>query len=114
MSEIWTIDELKALTTEVQAKEVEFRGKNISVQWCELTEAEEPKMALPDEGASDEDKNIAYQKIGTAKVMAMIEKANEMNPEGKTLDSDSWELLPSTLRYNLSAVVLGGDSKSDF
>jgi len=44
----------------------------------------------------------------------MIEKANEMNPEGKTLDSDSWELLPSTLRYNLSAVVLGGDSKSDF
>jgi len=114
MSEIWTIDELKALTTEVQSKEVEFRGKNISVQWCELTEAEEPKMALPDEGASDEDKNIAYQKIGTAKVMAMIEKANEMNPEGKTLDSDSWELLPSTLRYNLSAVVLGGDSKSDF
>ena len=112
--EMWTIDELVSMTETVQHKEVEWAGKALKVQWCELTEAEEPKMALPDEGASDEDKNIAYQKIGTAKVMAMIEKANEMNPEGKTLDSDSWELLPSTLRYNLSAVVLGGDSKSDF
>ena len=114
MSEIWTIEELISLTPEVQSKEVEYRGKTLTIQWCELTEAEEPKMNLPDDEAGEEEKNKAYQKIGVAKVLAMIEKANEMNPEGKTLDSDAWEHLPSTLRYNLSAVVLGGDTKSDF
>ena len=110
----WSMDELLSLTETVQEAEVEFGEKFLKIQWCELTEAEEPKMNLPDDEAGEEEKNKAYQKIGVAKVLAMIEKANEMNPEGKTLDSDAWEHLPSTLRYNLSAVVLGGDTKSDF
>tara|TARA_R100000988_G_C3957304_1_gene144279 strand:- start:527 stop:871 length:345 start_codon:yes stop_codon:yes gene_type:complete len=114
MSEVWTIEELKALTNEISTKDVEYRGKNITVQWCELTEAEEPKMALPSDDLSEDDKNIAYQKIGSAKVLAMIEKANTMNPDGVTIDASIWEELPSTLRYSLSTVVLGGDSKSDF
>ena len=53
MSEIWTIEELKSLTTEVQSKEVEYRGKTLTIQWCELTEAEEPKMNLPDDEAGE-------------------------------------------------------------
>ena len=45
----------------------------------------------------------------------MIEKANGMNPDDSTIDADTWEHLPSTLRYNISGVVLGaGDAKQDF
>ena len=48
-TEIWTIDELVSLTENVQSKDIEYNGKTVPVQWCELTEAEEPKLSLPDE-----------------------------------------------------------------
>jgi hypothetical protein len=107
MADTWTIDELKALTSEVQTEDIKYKGKTLSVQWCELTEAEEPRMKLPDDDLPEEEKTLFYTEIGTAKVMAMVTKANSMNPEGTTIDEESWEHLPSTLRYNISTVVLG-------
>jgi len=113
MADTWTIDELKALTSEVQTDEIDYKGKSLALQWCELTEAEEPKMRIPEDDMGEDEKTLLYTKIGTAKVMAMINKANTMNPEGSTVDEDSWEHLPSTLRYNISTVVLGaGDAVS--
>ena len=45
MSEdVWTIEELVALADEVQNGEVEYRGKTVNFQFCELTEAEDPKF----------------------------------------------------------------------
>lgn len=111
----WSIDELKALTNEVTDAELDYRGKVLHIQWCELTEAEEPKFAIPDDSMPEDEKTATYAEIGTAKVMAMIEKANGLNPDGVTVTKESWEQLPSTLRYNISNVVLGaGDQRKDF
>ena len=41
---IWSMDELVALTDEVQKEQVEYRGKVVEFQFCELTEKEEPKF----------------------------------------------------------------------
>ena len=111
----WSIDELKALTNEVQSSELEYKGKILNIQWCELTEAEEPKFAIPDDSMPEDEKTILFAEIGTAKVMAMVEKANGINPDGLTISKDSWEHLPSTLRYSVSNVVLGaGEKQKDF
>ena len=113
--ELWTIDELKALTSEVQTNELEYKGKTLTIQWCELTEAEEPKMIIPADDMPEDEKNLVFAQIGTQKVLAMVEKANGLNPDGITIDTDSWDVLPSTLRYNISNVVLGaGDRNKDF
>jgi len=104
----WTIEELVALTDEVQTGVVEFQGKNLNVQWCELTEAEEPKVKLPSGDASVEESNKAYQDIAVARVLEMITKANTKNPDGKTLTKEIWEKLPSTVRWNVSSVIIGG------
>ena len=111
----WSIDELKALTNEVTNADVEYRGKILQIQWCELTEAEEPKFAIPDDSMPEDEKTLLYAEIGTSKVMAMVEKANELNPDGATISKESWEHLPSTLRYNISNIVLGaGEFRKDF
>ena len=107
MADTWTIDELKALTSEVQTSDIKYKGKTLVIQWCELTEAEEPRMKLPADDLPEDEKTVFYTEIGTAKVMAMVNKANDLNPEGITIDKESWEHLPSTLRYNISTVVLG-------
>ena len=57
--EMWTIDELTSLTTTVQSAEIEYQGKILPVQWCELTESEEPKISIPESG---EDETQHYQK----------------------------------------------------
>jgi hypothetical protein len=41
--ESWSMDELVALTDEVQNGEVEFRGKTVTFQFCELAEKENLK-----------------------------------------------------------------------
>ena len=105
--EMWTIDELVAMTEKVQHKEIEWAGKALKVQWCELTEAEEPKAVIPDDGATEEEKNAVYQQIGVDKVKAMITKADEMNPDDACGLVSVWEDLPTTLRYQLTAEVLG-------
>ena len=109
MTETWSLEELKALTTEVASESIEYRGKEVKIQWCELTEAEEPKMDVPDESATEEEKNAMYQAIGTAKVIAMINKADNMSEEKCGLAS-VWEDLPTTLRYQLTAKVLGAQT----
>ena len=96
---------MKALTTEVASESIEYRGKEVKIQWCELTEAEEPKMDVPDESATEEEKNAMYQAIGTAKV-----KADDMNPDTKCGLASVWEDLPTTLRYQLTAKVLGAQT----
>ena len=105
-AEVWTIEELAALTEEVQHGEVEYRGKKFLFQYCELIEAEEPKLAMVDENASAEEKNAFYAKVGTERILAMVEKANDKNPDGATLTSELWHTLPATLRFNITAEVL--------
>ena len=35
MTETWSLEELKALTSEVASEEIEYRGRPIKIQWCE-------------------------------------------------------------------------------
>jgi hypothetical protein len=105
-AEIWTIDELVALTKEVQNGEIEYRGKKFLFQYCELTEAEEPKITMIDENASADEKNEFYTKVGTERILSMIKKANDKNPEGVTLTDELWKTLPATLRFSISAEIL--------
>ena len=77
---IWSMDELVALTDEVQIDEVVFRDKLVEFQFCELVEAEEPKLKSQD-GMSEEEKMGYYQELGSQRVFKMIEKANEKNPD---------------------------------
>jgi len=78
--EVWTMEELVALTDEVQTEELEFRGKKVKFQFCELTESEEPKMKMPDESLPEEEKMAIYQEIGANRVKKMLEKANAKKP----------------------------------
>ena len=107
-NEFWNIDELVALTDKVQTGEVDYNEKKLKFQYCELTEGEEPKLDLPPAEASEEEQNAAYQKIGQARIIAMIEKANEKNTKGITVTAENWMKLPSTIRWGLSQAVLGG------
>lgn len=103
---VWSIEELVALTDEVQTGEVEFRGKSFVFQYCELSEGEEPKFKPIAETATEEAKNEFYSKVGASRIITMIEKANEKNPDGATLTGETWAALPSTLRYSITAEIL--------
>ena len=106
---IWSMDELVALTDEVQIDEVVFRNGVVEFQFCELTEKEEPKMLAVPEELPEEEKMGMYQEIGSQRVLKMIEKANERNPEGPVVASEQWSLLPTTLRYAISNKILGAE-----
>tara|TARA_Y100000310_G_scaffold286035_1_gene309883 strand:- start:780 stop:1136 length:357 start_codon:yes stop_codon:yes gene_type:complete len=113
--EMWTIEELVELTEEVQNAEMEYSAKILNVQWCELTEAEEPKMAMPDESMTEEEKNSHYAQIAGNRVLAMIDKANNKNPDGAFINEASWGKLPTSLRWKISNMVMKTDDiKSDF
>ena len=105
--EMWTIDELVEMTETVQHKKIDWGGKSLNIQWCELTEAEEPKMALPDDSAPSEEQTEYYKKLAGERVLKMIEKANEKEPDTLTVTADNWMSLPTTLRWNISSEVLG-------
>ena len=111
--ETWTIDELVALTETVQTAEIEYNGKILPVQWCELTEAEEPKMSVPDEALSADEQNAHYADIASKRMQAMINKANGKNSEGATITEESWALLPTSLRWNISNTVMTGKEKAN-
>ena len=113
-NEVWTIDELVALTEVVQTGTTDFNGKDFVFQYCELTEGEEPKFNFPGAGASQDKQNEAYKKIGESRIVAMIEKANKMNPEGATVSEDNWGKLPSTIRWGVSNVILGSADDINF
>ena len=70
---VWSIEELVALTDEIQKTEVSYRGKVFSFEYAELTEAEEPKMVPLDDKASEEDQANWYQKVGSERILAMIQ-----------------------------------------
>jgi len=110
---VWTIDELVALTDDVQHGTVEYKGKDFKYQYCELTESEEPKFGKVKENMSEDDKFELYAKIGGKRVLSMILKANEKNPEGTTIHEDAWPLLPTTLRYMLSNEIMGIQNEAE-
>tara|TARA_Y100000310_G_C20489098_1_gene718268 strand:- start:201 stop:560 length:360 start_codon:yes stop_codon:yes gene_type:complete len=105
--EMWTIEELVAMTEEVQHKEVVWAGKTLAIQWCELTESEEPKMALPDDEAPQEEQTEYYKQMAAQRVLAMIEKANEKSPDTAMITGENYMSLPTTLRWQMSSLVLG-------
>jgi len=104
---VWTIDELVALTDDVQQSEVEYKGKSLAFQYCELTESEEPKFGKIGDGMTEDAKFDLYAKLGSQRVLGMILKANEKNPDGATVNKDSWPMLPTTLRYMISNEIMG-------
>lgn len=101
------MEDLVALTDDVQIAEVVFRGKVVEFQFCELTEVEEPRLAPVDETLPEEEKMGLYQEIGAARVAKMLSKANEKNPDGPCISEEQWVLLPTTLRYQISNKILG-------
>lgn len=103
----WTMDELVALTDEVQLKEIEYREGLVKFHFCELTEKEEPKFTGVSEDLPEEEKMQLYQEIGAKRVFKMILKANDKNPEGPCIHQEQWELLPTTLRYTIANEILG-------
>jgi len=111
---VWTIDELVALTDEVQTGETKYNGKTFSFQFCELTEGEEPKVNLPPASASKSEEQMAYKKIGEERIIAMIKKANKKNPEGINITEENWPKLPSTVRWGVSNSILGSADDASF
>lgn len=108
----WTMDDFVALTDEVQKGEIEFRGKVVKYQFCELIEKEEPKFKPVSDRASEEEKMAYYTDIGAKRILAMLEKANEKNPDGDQITKDHWSLLPTTLRYQISNDIMGIEQES--
>ena len=105
--EIWSMDELVALTDEVQVEKVDFRKKVVEFQFCELTESEEPKFTGINDSLPEEEKMEIYQEIGTKRVIKMLLKANDKNPDGPVITKKQWALLPTTLRYAISNKIVG-------
>jgi len=112
--ESWSMEDLIALTDEVQIAELDYKGKAVNIQWCELVELEEPKMAVPSDDTPDEEKNEYYTELASQKIQKMIQKANEKNPEGTFLTSEVWSQLPTTLKYRVSAKILGTEADVNF
>ena len=104
---IWSMDELVALTDEVQIDEVIFREGIVEFQFCELTEQEEPKLLNVPDDLPEEEKMGMYQEIGSQRVLKMIQKANTKNPDGPLIKDEQWGLLPTTLRYTIANKILG-------
>jgi hypothetical protein len=109
--EVWTMESLIALTDEIQNEEIVFRNKTLPIQFCELTEEEEPKVMFKEDFESEEEKMQWYQELGTSRVLAMLNKANERNPDGATIDEETWSKLPTTLRYQISNVIMGMEAQ---
>ena len=112
--EMWSMDDLIALTDEVQSEDLDYKGKSITIQWCELVESEEPKMIIPDDDQSEEDKNAYYSELANKKIIRMIEKANGKNPDGAFISAEMWVKLPTSLKYRISAKVMGTDTEVSF
>jgi len=109
---IWSMDELVALTDEVQEEEVEYREGIVYFHFCELTEKEEPKFTGINESLPEDEKMEMYQELGSRRVMAMVIKANEKNPDGPCISEEQWGLLPTTLRYTISNKILGVEEET--
>tara|TARA_R110002110_G_scaffold31110_6_gene109753 strand:- start:298 stop:663 length:366 start_codon:yes stop_codon:yes gene_type:complete len=113
---VWTIEELVALTDEIQTVEMEFRGRPFRIQFCELVEGEEPKLLPLDAGASEEEQSDWYQRVGSERILKMIGKASEKDPDSVEITAEQYSALPATLRYQIISKVLNLESsaKDDF
>ena len=116
MKETWAMDDLVALTDEVQTDEIDYRGKLVKFQFCELTESEEPKFKNLGPDITEDEKMAVYQELGSERCLRMILKANEKNPDGATLGEEHWSGLPTTLRYAIANKIMGveGAVKENF
>ena len=103
---VWTIEELVELTDQVQKGLVTYRGKEFHFQYCELAEKEEPNLKALPEKATDQEKQDWATESGTERILAMIQKANDKNPDGTTITSDNWSDVPLTLRYQITSEIL--------
>ena len=112
--EMWTIEELVSMTDTVQTHEIAWQGKNISIQWCELVESEEPKLALPADDVPDAEQTEYYKEIASQRVSLMIAKANKKRPDTVTVTEENWAALPTTLRWSISAYILGTQDSENF
>jgi hypothetical protein len=110
-TEMWSMDELVALTDEVQENEVEFRGKRVRFQFCELTEKEEPKFTGISENMPEDKKMQMYQELGSKRVLRMLLKANKKNADGPIISQEQWALLPTTLRFQISNLIIGAEAE---
>jgi len=106
-TEEWTLADLIALTDEVQEAEIKFRGKLFKFHFCELVEKEEPKFTPLPDTATEDQKMAYYTEIGGKRVWKMLDKANEKDPKGNCLSKPEWELLPTTLRYQIANEIMG-------
>ena len=113
---VWTIEELVALTDEIQTVEMEFRGRPFRIQFCELVEGEEPKLLPLDASASEEEQSDWYQRVGSERILKMISKASEKDPEAVDITAEQYSALPATLRYQIISKVLNLETsnKDDF
>jgi len=109
---IWSMDELVALTDAVQNEEVEYRDGMVHFHFCELAEKEEPKFTGISDSLPEEEKMLKYQELGNQRVLKMILKANEKDPEGPIITEEQWGLLPTTLRYAISNKILGVEEEA--
>ncbi len=103
----WSMEEIISITETVQEKEIEYNGKHLKLHWCELTEAEEPKVILPSDDLPEEDKTKMYVDMAAERVKAMISKADGREPTNITIDIKEWTKIPTTLRYSIQNNVLG-------
>jgi len=103
----WSMDDLLSITDTVQEEEVEYNEKFLKLHWCELTESEEPKVTLPADDLPEEEKTKMYVEMAAARVKAMIAKADEKNPDDKSLRIEEWDKIPTTLRYAIQNKILG-------
>ena len=106
----WSIEDLIALTDEVQNGTVDYRGKDFNFQFCELVEEEDPKIGALPEGSDESDKMAFYSKIGNQRIVAMIEKANKKQPAKANIMLENWGMLPTSLRYKISNYIMGVES----
>ena len=103
---VWTIEELVKLTDQVQTGKVTYRGKDFHFQFCELAEKEEPNLKALPETATEQEKQDWATEAGIERILAMIKKANDKNPDGITLTSENWSSVPVTLRYQITSEIL--------
>ena len=103
---VWTIEELVDLTDQVQTGKVTYRGKDFHFQFCELAEKEEPNLKALPETATEQEKQDWATEAGIERILAMIKKANDKNPDGVTLTEENWSTVPVTLRYQITSEIL--------
>ena len=87
---IWSMDELVALTDEVQTAEVDFRDGTVEFQFCELTEKEEPKFTgVSDDLPEEEKRRLKLEKGENTDPTREFLKMAGLSSSSSSMDSSS-------------------------